>query len=280
MAQTVMNDTVNPLFLEQIMAAKVKADQEGEECLDAYICDERAKAKAAANHNALIFYNETLANLKAEASERSECEITKFKSSLKVRNEECKAALLADFEKCAPKPSSQPTSTANQSSHRKTHVDPTACPLPPSRPASRSHSCTPSPEPRPSGCSPDMTTPCAPPVVELPLTRSLTEPALSPQPLPTDILVGPPLNSFETAMCQVDTTSLQAVEYPHAPSVLELYGPPNTQQTISSPQSSFAPPTSSIESLIRRMSESFLAQVQQCTSEVSLQVSLLSLRLE
>jgi len=113
MAQTVMNDTVNPLFLEQITAAKVKADQEGKECLDAYICDERAKAKAAANRDALIFYNETLANLKVEASERSEREITKFKSSLKVRNEECKAALLADFEKCAPKPSSQPTSTAN-----------------------------------------------------------------------------------------------------------------------------------------------------------------------
>jgi len=113
MVQTVMNDTINPLFLEQITAAKVKADQEGEECLDAYIRDERAKAEAAANHNALIFYNETLANLKAEASERSEREIAEFKSSLKVRNEERKAALLVDFEKRAPKPSSQPTSTAN-----------------------------------------------------------------------------------------------------------------------------------------------------------------------
>lgn len=279
MAQTIMNDTINPFFLEQITAAKAKANQKGEERLDAYICDECAKAEAATNYDALIFYNETLANLKAEASERSEHEIAKFKSSLKVRNEECKAALLADFEKCAPKLSSQPISIANQSSHHKTHVDPTARPLPPSRPASCSCSCAPSPEPRPSGHSPDMTTPHAPPG-ELPLTWSLTELALPLQPTLTDISVGPPSNSFEMAMCQVDTTSLQAVEYPRTPSAFELYRPLNMQQTIFSPQSSFTPPTSSIESLIHGMSESFLAQVQQCTSEVSLQVSSLSLHLK
>jgi len=69
------------------------------------------KAEAAANRDALLFYTDTLNTLKAEATEQSEWEIMEFKSSLKVKNKERKATLLADFDKRAPKPS-LPSSTS------------------------------------------------------------------------------------------------------------------------------------------------------------------------
>jgi len=105
MAQEAIATTTEPLLIESLQAAKVKVDTEGAEYLSNYIRDEQAKAESAANRDALVFYNDTLTALKAEATERSEREIAEFKSTLKVKNEERKAALLDDFDKQAPKPS-------------------------------------------------------------------------------------------------------------------------------------------------------------------------------
>lgn len=90
-AQDVSPETVDPFFIELLTARKVKADRESEEYLDTYIRDERMKAEAAANADALIFYNDTLSNLKAEALERAEREVAEYKSNLKVAAEERKS---------------------------------------------------------------------------------------------------------------------------------------------------------------------------------------------
>jgi len=113
MAQEAVATTAEPLLIESLQAAKVKVDTEGEAYLNNYIREERVKAEAAANRDALQFYNDTLNALKAEAMERSEREIAEFKSSLKVKNEECKAALLADFDKRAPKPPNTSSSSSS-----------------------------------------------------------------------------------------------------------------------------------------------------------------------
>jgi len=121
-AQEAVATTAHPILIESLQAAKVKVNTEGTEYLSNYIRNEQTKAKAAANCDALTFYNDTLSALKTEALERSEREIAEFKSTLKVRNEEHKATLLDDFTKQAPKPAIS-TSSAVRSSHHKTHVD-------------------------------------------------------------------------------------------------------------------------------------------------------------
>jgi len=130
-------------------------------------------------------------------------------------------------------------------------------------------------------------TPRASPVVELPPTRANTEPAaLTLRSPPMNVLVGPPPNSFETAMMHVDTTTLTAYKYPPTPSAFEPQGPPNTQLAAPAPQadqsfsSSIDPHTSSIESLIRGMSESFLAKLQETSFAAQSQFSELSQRLQ
>jgi len=265
-AQEVIATTVSPILIESLQAAKVKVDTEGSKYLTAYICDECAKAEAAANRDALAFYNDTLQTLKAEALERSECDIAKFKHDLKIRHEERKAALLADFDKRAPKLSSSSSisTSAVRSSRRKTRVErsssvsrPSPGPLRSSS-ISRSRSLAPSPDSVVLGRSPDQLTPRASPVCDLPPTRANTEqPVLTLRAPPMDVSVGPPSNSFESAMMHVDTTTLTAYEFPCAPSAFEPQGPLNTQAAPLAPilsdtsfSSSIDPNTSVIESLI------------------------------
>jgi len=293
-AQEVIATTVSPILIESLQAAKVKVDTEGSEYLTAYIRDERTKAEAAANADALAFYNDTLRTLKAEALERSEREIAEYKHGLKVKNEERKAALLGDFESRAPKPSSSVSASVTRPSRRKARVDransvsqPSPGPLR-SRSLSRSRSLAPSPDSAIPGRSPDQLTPRASPVCDLPPTRANTvQPPLSLHAPPMDVSVGPPSNSFESAMMHVDTTTLTAFEYPRAPSAFEPQGPPNTQavapvptQSDSSFSSSIDPNTSVIESLIRGMSEKFLAQLQESSFAAQSQFSELSQRLQ
>jgi len=296
-AQEVIATTVSPILIESLQAAKAKVDAEGSEFLTAYIRDERAKAEATANRDALTFYNDTLQSLKAEALERSGREIAEFKHGLKVKNEERKAALLSDFDKCAPKSSpassSVPASVVH-SSCRKTCVGrsnsvsrPSPGPLR-SPSLSRSRSLAPSPDSAAPGRSLDQLTPRASPVCDLPPTRANTEqPVLTLHAPPMDMSVGPPSNSFESAMMHVDTTTLTAFEYPCAPSAFEPQGPPNSQtvplattQPDSSFSSSIDPNTSVIESLIRGMSEKFLAQLQESSFAAQSQFSELSQRLQ
>jgi len=293
-AQEVLATTVSPILIESLQAAKVKVDTEGSEYLTAYIQDERAKAEAAANADALTFYNDTLSTLKAEALERSEREIAEFKHGLKVKNEERKAALLADFESRTLKPSHSVSASVTRSSRRKARVDRSNSVSHPSpgalrsRSLSRSRSLAPSPESAPSGRSPDQLTPRASPVCDLPPTRANTaQPSISLRAPPMDVSVGPPSNSFETAMMLVDTTALTAFEYPRAPSAFEPQGPPNTQAAAPAPalsassfSSSIDPNTSVIESLIRGMSEKFLAQLQESSFAAQSQFSELSQRLQ
>jgi len=294
LVQETLATTVEPILIESLQAAKVKVDTEGEEYLTNYIHEERTKAKATANRDVLTFYNDTLNALKAEATERSEQEIAEFKSTLKVKTEERKAALLHDFEKWAPKPSPAPSSSVVRSSHCKTHVErshsisaPLADPSIPQS-VSRSRSLAPSPDSVVPGQSLDQMTPRASPVCELPPTRANTEqPTLSLRVPPMDVSVGPPSNSFETAMIHVDTTTLTAYEYSPAPSAFEPQGPPNTQlappvptQSVLSFSSSIDPNTSVIESLICGMSEKFLAQIQESSFAAQSQFSEISQRLQ
>jgi len=123
MAQEAIATTVEPLLIKSLQATKVKINTKGEAYLNNYICKECVKAEAAANCDALLFYTDTLNALKAKATEQSKHEIAKFKSSLKVKNEERKAALLEDFDKWAPKPSLASSASVVCSSQRKTHVD-------------------------------------------------------------------------------------------------------------------------------------------------------------
>ena len=244
-----------PILIERVTAAKVKAEREAEEYLATFIRDECAKAKATAIQDASQFYNNTLSSLKAEALEKAEREVAAYKSNLKVASEERKASLLANFERRAPKLSTPSIpSSSSRSAKRKARLEstnPISCPSPAlSISRSRSRSCAPSPESHAQGRSPDMQTPCASPAVELPPTRALTEPALELQPPPTNVSVGPPSNSFKSAMMHVDTTNMQTFEYP----ACELSAPPIDTLPATSSRSSTDPPTSTIEALIRSLS--------------------------
>jgi len=201
---------------------------------------------------------------KAELHEAAEVEISAFKHTLKIQTEEHKEKLCTTL---APTPSSsissQPVARTNKPKKR---VDPTARPLPCSR--SFSHLHTPSPRVLPPGRSPDMATPRAPPAVELPLTHALTERALSLQPPPTDVSVGPPEGDLELTMMEVHTSQLTAYEYPPAPSALEVQGPSNTvASSLSSLPSQPLPtdPTSEVMATITALS----SQVSALSSQFS-----------
>ena len=264
----IINDVIateaQPILIERVTATKVKAEREAEEYLATLIRNERAKAEASAIQDASQFYDNTLATLKAEALKKAEREVAEYKSTLKVAAKECKAMILADFERRIVK-SSAPSvpSSSSCSSKCKARLEttnPISCPSP-VRSISRSRSCSraPSPESHVPGRSPDMQMPRASPLVELPPTQALTEPALVLQPPPTNVSVGPPSNSFESAMMLVDTTTMQTFEYP-AP---ELSAPPIDTLPADSSRSSTNPPTSVVEALIRGIS-SQLSSITSC----------------
>jgi len=111
-----------------------------------------------------------------------------------------------------------------------------------------------------------MVTPCALPVLVLPLTHTLTEHALSLQPPPTDVSVGPPEGSFECTMLGVHTSQLTAYEYPPAPSAYEVHGPSNTAvSSLPSQLSPTDPPTSNVMAVIMALT----SQVSALSSQVS-----------
>jgi len=72
-------------------------------------------------------------------------------------------------------------------------------------------------------------------VVELSLNHALTEPALSLQPPPTNVTVGPPKNSFEVAMCEVPTVP-PPVAKPNPLPVSESSFDPSTSGILSAIQ--------------------------------------------
>ena len=106
-----------------------------------------------------------------------------------------------------------------------------------------------------------MQTPRASPCVDLLPTHALTEPALVLQPPPTDVSVGPLSNSFETAMMQVDTTTLQTFDYP----TRELSAPPINTLPANSSRSSTDLLTSAVEALLRGLS----SQLSSITSRLN-----------
>lgn len=260
--QDVLPKTIDPFFIELLTVQKVKVDCESEEYLNTYICDEHMKAEAATNADTLIFYNDTLSNLKAKALECAECKVAEYKSNLKVAAKECKLALLLDFEKCAPKPSTLAKAAACKACCN--YTDPTASPSPAlSISCSYSHSYVPSPELHVLSQSLDMQMPHASPLVELLPTCALTEPALELQPPLTNVSVGPPSNSFKMAIMHVDTSTMQTFEYP-APELSAL--PTNVTQNNSS-QLSFNPLTSAIKTLIHRLSLQ-LSSITSCLDQL------------
>ena len=72
-------------------------------------------------------------------------------------------------------------------------------------------------------------------MVELPLTRALTEPALSLQPPPTNVSVGPPENSLKAAMLNVTTTHLP-ISVPIPPPIVKSSFDPSTLGILSAIQ--------------------------------------------
>ena len=220
-----------------------------------------------------------IAAQKAELDEMKEADIAAYKHQCKIGAEERKEKIhsgpIPD-----PSVSSKPT-PASRTNRPKMRVDPITRPASRARPRSLSRSLSRSHAPSPvslsPGRSPDMTTPRASPSVELPPTHALTEPALVLQPPPTNVLVGPPSDSFEERMMLVDTTALVAVEYPRAASSFKPYGPPNTQApiaptTIPSPSpstsSSTEPPTDAVMAAIRALGSQLSSQISALSSRV------------
>jgi len=230
-------DIVDPWASEALEGAKAHALEENKTFLINFTRDQRTIAEASAISDANDFYNSTLASLKAEALERAEREVASYKSDLKVQAEERKEALRLDSIKRIKEPTSSSVTRTNRPKQR---ADPTARP---SRSRSISRSRAPSPESQivvpvlTSSRSPDQSTPQASPVVELPLNCALTEPALSLQPPPTNVTVGPPENSFKVAMCEVSTT----------------IPPASKPNPLPMSESSFDPSTSGILSAIQGM---------------------------
>jgi len=206
-------ETVNPWASEALEGAKVHTLAENNTFLLNYTCNQHALTEAKAISDTNDFYNTTLAALKSEALECAECEVASFKSDLKIQAKERKEALRLDSIKRIKEPSS--TSSVSHTNRMKQCVDPTTCPS-----RSRSRSRAPSSESQipvlsliPSR-SPDQSTPRASPVVELPLNCALTEPALSLQPPPTNVTVGPPKNSLEATMLDISTSQLSVTNPP------------------------------------------------------------------
>jgi len=235
-------ETINPWASEALEGAKVHALAENEAFLLNYTCDQCALAEAKAISDANDYYTTTLTTLKAEAVEHAERKVATFKLDLKIKAEERKEALRLDSIKRIKEPVSSSTSIS-RTNCTKQHVDPTAHP-PRSRSISRSRAPSPEsqiplsaslPLPLPVSRSPDQSTPRASPVVELPLTRALTEPALSLQPPPTNVSVGPPENSLEAAMLDVSTTHLP-ISVPIPPPAVESSFDPSTSGILSAIQ--------------------------------------------
>ena len=231
-------ETIDPWASEALEGAKAHTLVENNTFLLNFTCDQRALAEAKAISDTNNFYNTTLASLKAKALERAERKVASFKSDLKIQAEECKEALHLDSIKRIKEPSS--TSSVSRTNHTKQRVDPTARPTC-SRSVSRSQAPSPkSPIPvhvSVPSCSLDQSTPRALPMVELPLNHALMEPALSLQPPPTNVTVGPPENSLEATMLDVSTSQFLTVESNPLPVV----------------ESSFDPSTSGILSAIQGM---------------------------
>jgi len=230
-------DIVNPWASEALEGAKAHALEENKTFLLNYTRDQRTIAEASAISDANDFYNTTLASLKAEALERAEREVASYKSDLKIQAEERKEALRLDSIKRIKEPPPS-TSSVSRTNRNKQRADPIARP---SCSRSISRSRAPSPESQiviPTSIptrSPDQSTPRASPVVELPLNRALTEPALSLQPPPTNVTVGPPENSLEVAMCEVSTVPL-SVPKPNPLPVSESSFDPSTSGILSAIQ--------------------------------------------
>jgi len=193
-------------------------------------------------------------------------EISAFKHSLRIEVDEHKDKICTSLRPPpTPSTTSQPIVCTNRPKKR---VDPTARPLPCSRSISRSR--TPSPEALPPNQSPDMETPRASPVIATLLTHALTERALSLQPPPTDVSIGPLEGSFECAMMGVHTSQLTAYEYPPTLSAYEVQGPSNMAvSSLPSQLSSTASPTTDV-----------MAAIMALTSQVSTLSSQFSTHLE
>ena len=259
MADEVMDNTVEPIIIERLDAARAKAITSAAEHLTNLTRDERKKAEESAIADANAFYTSTLATLKAEALEKAEREVAEYKSTLKVAAEERKSALLTTYQSRTPSIPVSSSSIAARASKRKARLEhagnPVSCPSP-SRPVSRSRSRSQAPSPESgvfAGRSPDQKTPRASPITELPPTRALTEPALElSQPSAS---FGSPSASFKAAMMQVDTTALPTFDYPAA----GLLEPPPTNVTQVNPpasSSSTEPATQDVMALLMNMSNS------------------------
>ena len=278
LANTTITEILEPWATAAFDDAKAQQvivlDQRRKE-LERITAEEISKAKEAAQIRATVeakaFFGQQLdirtkqslsdvLKLEAELREAAEVEISAFKHALKIQVEERKKKLHSSLIPTSSSPSSISSQPVVCTNRPRKHVDPTSRPLP----RSRSTSCS-RPESRPPGWSPDMATPRASSVTELPPTRALTEPALglSLEPPPTNVSVGPPSNSWEEAMMKVDETNLVPVEYPPNPSALEIPGLPDSVAASPQPPQSAGPSasavatdpaTSAVLSAIERMS--------------------------
>ena len=246
MADEVMDNTVEPIIIERLDAARAKAITSAAEHLATLTRDERKKAEESAIADANAFYESTLATLKAEALEKAEREVAEYKSNLKVAAEERKSALLTTYQSRTPSVPVSSSSIAARASKRKARLEhasnPVSCPSP-SRSVSRSRSRSRAPSPESgvfTGRSPDQKTPRASPITELPPTRALTEPALEPS--QSSASFGSPSASFKAAMMQVDTTVIPTFEYP----AVGLLEPPPTNVTQTNPPAILEPPPTNI----------------------------------
>jgi len=204
---------------------------------------------------------------KTRINEEIQAELAAFKADLKVQTAARKEKARSASDKAVE-------SVARRSSRSSHCADPMARP---SKSSSRSVSRSRAPSSEPIAAmhsSPDFSTPRASPIAELTPTRALTEPALSPQPPPTDISVGPPENTQEAFRLQVQTSQMSAHTFP-PPSQLDIQGPPPMAVApiplSSSAVTSTDPPTSGIERMLLAMGQQ-LSQITEGMSSLSSRV--------
>ena len=261
-----ITEVIDPWASEALEGAKAHTLHENNIHLTNYTRDQHALAEAKAISDANEFYFTTLTSLKAEALEHAECEVAEFKSDLKIKTKERKEAIRLDLVKCLPKEPSSPSKSASCTNQPKHRVNPTTQPLP--RSCSMSHSRAPSPKTNPPSLPVQRLPSCTPhasPIVELPITRALTEP-------PTDISVGPPKNSQEAIMLGISTSQLSAYMYPWAPSAHEIAGPPLTMIELVISQSSTDPATSAVLSILNGALGDTLKQISSQLSVISTRI--------
>ena len=297
----VLDETLVPWAIESLQAAKAEASRANDADLVNFIRDERAASERSATSDARSFYDDTLRNLQSEALTRAtdearafyeaeldklnesakadlavfknehretlEREISAFKHSLKAEEEQRKANIRAAVTK--PVTSSSLSKSASKANRGRNRVDPTARPVPRSRSQSRVRSAAPSPE--------SQMTPRASPIVGLSHGLALTEPFLGLQAPLTDVSVGPPENSQEALMLDVQSSQMSAYSFP-IPSNFERQGPPLTEdpaavpaQPVSSTRSSTDLPTSAVERMLLEMSKS-LSQISDNMSSLTSRV--------